>query len=57
MAEVRLDPVKITIGDDEYAAFGEQHSWADIVRWIAKNRVDLEVVIYLAKEAWNNGDD
>lgn len=43
MAEVKTPPLKIKIGDQEYDAFGDEHSWRDIARWIkAHGPTDVE---------------
>lgn len=45
MAEIKTPP-RITLDADgeEHVTFGPEHCWADVVRWIAGNRSDLEAV-------------
>lgn len=47
MSEVMREPT-LTIQDgEEQWTFDENHSLADIARWIARNHADAEEVIYL----------
>lgn len=50
MSEITREPVKITIGEEEYEAFDEQHTLGDIARWISKNPVDAEELARLIDE-------
>lgn len=47
MAEIKREPVKIVVGDIEYEAFDENHTWADIARWVRKNEVDAASLVQL----------
>ena len=51
MVEICTKPLNITIGDVEYEAFSEHHSFADIVRWLMENPVDAEEVHRMLSEA------
>ena len=43
MAEIKREPVKIIVGDVEYDAFDEDHTWSDVVRWaLSQSRSDAE---------------
>ena len=43
MAEIKREPVRIILGETEYAAFDEDHTWSDVVRWALSNsRSDAE---------------
>lgn len=44
MAEIQTPPVPVTIRDEDYEAFGEQHSLADIVRWLMRNLIEAAEV-------------
>ena len=47
MSEIKRPPVRIVVGDVEYDAFDENHSLADIARWIRCNEVDHEEIVRL----------
>jgi hypothetical protein len=52
MSEVMTPPfVYADENGDPIYAFGEQHSWGDVVRWIMRTRVDGETVLHLLQEA------
>jgi hypothetical protein len=42
MAEIQRAPVKIAVGDTEYAAFDAGHTLSDIARWAMTNPVEGE---------------
>ena len=43
MAEIKRAPIKITVGEIEYTAFDEDHTWSDVARWaISQSRGDAE---------------
>ena len=43
MAEIKREPIKIIVGDAEYAAFDENHTWSDVARWVLSHgRSDAE---------------
>jgi hypothetical protein len=51
MSEIKTPPVKIIIGEDEYDAFGEDHTWGDIARWIvAHGPSDVEEITRILSE-------
>jgi hypothetical protein len=37
MAEIETPPLVVMINDEPYEAFGDDHSLADICRWLMKN--------------------
>lgn len=51
MGEIKRPPVKIIQGGIEYAAFDEDHTLADIARWIEENQADAEELVCLLTEA------
>ena len=53
MAEIKRDPVRIVVGEVEYAAFDEDHTLADIARWIASNPYEAEEMVGLLEEGGN----
>jgi len=51
MSEVCTPPAtKTDHNGDEWVTFGPDHTLADIARWIARNKVDAEEMIYLLLE-------
>lgn len=51
MSEIMTPPTKIVVGEVEYEAFHEGHTFADIVRWIMKNQVDAEELLTILCQA------
>lgn len=45
MSEIKTPPtITLDADGEEHATFGPEHTWGDVVRWIARNRSDLETV-------------
>lgn len=49
MAEIKREPVKITVGDEEYTAFDEDHTIGDVARWL-HTQGDTEAAIMFLTE-------
>lgn len=47
MAEIKREPVRLVVDGVEYDAFDENHSLADIARWVRRNPVDTEELVRL----------
>lgn len=47
MSEIMRDPHHTIIDGKECAAFDDDHSLSDIVRWLMQNRPDAEEMHYL----------
>lgn len=48
MSEIKREPIKIVINGEDLAAFDENHTLADIIRY-AISQCDREEIIYLAE--------
>lgn len=45
MSEIRTAPrISYNENGEELVTFGPEHTWADVVRWIATNQGDLAAV-------------
>ena len=54
MGEIKREPIRIVDGEAEYDAFDEDHTFADIARYVYKQG-GAEEVIYFLQEMINNG--
>lgn len=50
MPEIKREPVPIIVSDTAYEAFDDDHTLADIARWIGRNKVDAEEVARILGE-------
>jgi hypothetical protein len=50
MSEIKRPPVKIIVGEIEYDAFDENHTLADIARWIGSNQLEADELLRLLEE-------
>lgn len=50
MPEIKTDPVTIVVDDQAYSCFGEEHTLADIARWLLRNKSEAEEVVELIQE-------
>lgn len=49
MAEIKREPLRIVVGEEEYAAFDADHTLSDIARWLVEQGADADEMAFLMR--------